>query len=89
MEEELLWRVAAEIPPEWYNGEWVALEKLVGTLIARRGIVRDLIEAFRDSSRNPFPEWDSFKGCVNSFSRVDNPDAEQRVATFGKTRFRF
>jgi hypothetical protein len=46
-----------EIPPEWYGGEWEELEKLARALIARRGTVRELIEAFRISPRRPFPEW--------------------------------
>jgi hypothetical protein len=57
MEEDVVWRLAGEIPPEWYGGEWDELEKLVRTLIARRGVVRELIEAFRVSPRRPFPEW--------------------------------
>ena len=57
MEEDVVWTLAGEIPPEWYGGEWDELEKLVRTLIARRGMVRGLIEAFRVSPRRPFPEW--------------------------------
>jgi len=33
------------------------LEKLVRTLIGRRRVVRELIEAFRVSPRRPFPGW--------------------------------
>ena len=57
MEEDVVWTLAGEIPPEWYGGEWDELEKLVRTLIVRRGLVRELIEAFRVSPRRPFPEW--------------------------------
>lgn len=57
MDEKVLWRLAAEIPPEWYGGQWYELEKLVHILIGRRGLVRELIEAFRVSPRRPFPEW--------------------------------
>ena len=56
MEEDVVWSLAGEIPPEWYGGEWDEFEKLVRTLIARRGLVRELIEAFRVSLRRPFPE---------------------------------
>ena len=52
-----MWTLAGEIPPEWYGGEWDELEKLVRTLIVRRGVVRELIEAFRVSARRPFPGW--------------------------------
>jgi len=57
MEEDVVWRLAGEIPPEWYGGEWDELEKLVRALIGRRGTVRELIAAFRISPRRPFPEW--------------------------------
>ncbi len=59
MGEDVVWSVAEEIPPEWYGGEWDELEKLVRTLIARRGMVRELIEAFRVSARRPFPRWEA------------------------------
>jgi hypothetical protein len=57
MEGDVVWSVAGEIPPEWYGGEWEALEKLVKELIARRELVRGLIEVFRISARRPFPAW--------------------------------
>lgn len=57
MEEDVVWNLAGEIPPEWYSGEWEELETLARTLIARRRTVRELIEAFRISPRRPFPEW--------------------------------
>jgi hypothetical protein len=57
MEEQIVWEMAKEIPPEWYDGEWNSLENLVRHLISRRRVVRSLIGAFRDSVRNPFPEW--------------------------------
>jgi hypothetical protein len=57
MEGDVVWSVAGEIPPEWYGGEWEALEKLVKELIARRELVRGLIEVFRISARRPFPRW--------------------------------
>lgn len=53
----MIWDVASEVPPEWYSGEWDALEKLASTLILRRGLVRELISAFRASPRRPFPAW--------------------------------
>ena len=57
LEEHVLWQLAGGIPPEWYEGEWDELENLVRHLIQRRRMVRDLIEAFRNSVRDPFPEW--------------------------------
>ncbi len=57
MSEDVIWAEAGNIPPEWYGGEWDELEKLVKKLIERRGMVRELVEAFRVSPRRPFPEW--------------------------------
>jgi len=57
IEEDAVWSVTGEIPPEWYGGEWDELEGLGRKLIARRGMVRELIEAFRSSPRRPFPGW--------------------------------
>jgi len=52
-----LWRCARAIPPEWYEYDHPALQALVETLHQRRGMIRDLIAGFRDSSRSPFPNW--------------------------------
>jgi hypothetical protein len=48
--------IADEIPCEWY-GERSDLQRLQDCLLERRSIVRQLIEDFRNSSRNPFPNW--------------------------------
>lgn len=58
-----LWRCAECIPPEWYECDREGLKKLVQTLHERRPKIRDLITAFRDSSRNPFPNWKSPSSC--------------------------
>src|SRR6185503_13682826 len=57
LDPEIVRDVAGGIPPEWIGNDWQALEKLAEEIIARRGKVRDLITAFRNSSRQPFPEW--------------------------------
>jgi hypothetical protein len=57
MDDDVIWRVAGDIPPQWYGGGWEDLEKLVRELMSRREMVRGLIEAFRSSPRRPFPEW--------------------------------
>ncbi len=57
MDEDVIWGVAGEIPPEWYDNDWEALERLVRTLIERRELVRELITAFRVCPRRPFPNW--------------------------------
>lgn len=51
-------QIAADVPPEWY-GEAKDMERLLAELLRRRDIVPKLIENFRSSSRNPFPEWHS------------------------------
>jgi hypothetical protein len=53
-----VWAIAETVPPEWYDGAADVLERLVEQLLERRSRVRDLIAAFRDSSRQPFPNWD-------------------------------
>ncbi len=52
-----LWQMAADIPEEWYEFDSEGLNRLVEKLYKRRAIIRDLIAAFRTSSRNPFPNW--------------------------------
>ncbi len=54
---DALGRIAEEVPPEWYGGDPRTIERLMETLLARRGRVRELITAFRDSAREPFPNW--------------------------------
>jgi hypothetical protein len=52
-----IWRIAAAIPPEWYEGDRAGLHCLVETLNKRRTMIRALITTFRESSRSPFPLW--------------------------------
>ena len=51
-----LLRIARGIPSEWY-GERLDLDCLVDSLFERRRVVRRLIDDFRTSPRNPFPNW--------------------------------
>ncbi len=48
---------AAEIPPEWQGKDADALTRIVEALHRRRSLIPDLITAFRQSSRDPFPNW--------------------------------
>jgi hypothetical protein len=48
---------AEEIPEEWYDQDWRALDRLVRTLADRCTKIRDLLVDFRSSSRHPFPNW--------------------------------
>jgi hypothetical protein len=46
------------MPKEWWDRKFPSeLSRLVETLYQRRSKIRDLITAFRESSRNPFPQW--------------------------------
>jgi hypothetical protein len=57
MDADALWRCAAEIPEEWYEGDRDGLHRLVEALYNRRQSIRQLIATFRKSTRNPFPSW--------------------------------
>jgi hypothetical protein len=48
---------AEDIPPEWYENDHEGLERLIFELDRRRQRVRSLIDEFRKSSRQPFPNW--------------------------------
>ena len=52
-----IWQYANAIPEEWYDGDRPRLERVVEGLSNRRGIIRKLISEFRNSTRNPFPNW--------------------------------
>jgi hypothetical protein len=54
---DTIWAAANDIPPDWYGGDMNALEALVEKLIYRRRRIRELIDDFRRSDRNPFPNW--------------------------------
>ena len=57
IDERVLGEEAAQIPPEWYAGDWDALERLLDRLDARRKRVPELIFSARNSGRDPFPNW--------------------------------
>jgi len=54
---DIVWQAVNQIPAEWYGGDQTEMEALVEKLLARRSRIRELIEAFRDSDRMPFPKW--------------------------------
>jgi len=54
---KMLWEIAETVPPEWYASRLDELERLIEELIKRRSRVRDLIESFRKSTREPFQNW--------------------------------
>ena len=57
MPAEVLWAIAEQVPPEWYGGDTSVIERLMEQLMARRSRVRELILMFRESNREPFPNW--------------------------------
>jgi hypothetical protein len=57
MDAQAIWRRAADIPEEWYEGDRAGLHRLVESLCNRRRIIRWLINVFRESARQPFPNW--------------------------------
>src|SRR5271166_3574181 len=69
--ESSLWPLVDQIPPEWHDSAADELEQLLSTLLARRTRVRDLILSFKNSSRNPFPNWSRLAAfCLSGwFSR--------------------
>jgi hypothetical protein len=52
-----LWQCGSQMPCEWYQGDRSSLSRLIETLHKRRSMIRDLITAFRQHERNPFPNW--------------------------------
>jgi hypothetical protein len=52
-----LGEAASGIPPDWYDKDFDALEKMLAQLERRRKLVPELIRAAWKSSRTPFPNW--------------------------------
>jgi hypothetical protein len=67
---EVIREIAGEIPPQWIGNDWKALENLVEAIVGRRGKVRELLAAFRDSSRRPFPAWQDAAKAATQGSAV-------------------
>ena len=57
MTETAVEEAASEIPPEWYEGDADALERLLEQLLRRRKRVRELVMAAWKSPAQPFPNW--------------------------------
>src|SRR5271157_1752560 len=57
MDAKEIWRLAADIPEDWYEYDKDGLNRLVETLYRRRSIIHKLISEFRRSTRNPSPNW--------------------------------
>lgn len=81
---EKVWEIAETIPPECYEGDAAAIEQLAEKLLERRGRVRDLITGFRESSRQPFPNWgrsaeEMREGLLAGRKWDDSRDWESRI----------
>lgn len=61
---EVIAECADGVPLEWY-GDWQDMSELIDQLFKRRKRVRELISAFRESSREPFPNWKRAALAVN------------------------
>ena len=57
MPAETVWAAASDVPPHWYGGDLAEMELLVDKLLARRSRIRELVEMFGNSDRQPFPKW--------------------------------
>jgi len=80
MDTHSIWRCAAAIPEEWYEGDRDGQERLVETLCHRRQTIRKLIGEFRRSSRNPFPNWgESSADSAMALAAKDRPLEAQRL----------
>lgn len=66
MDADTIWRRAAEIPEEWYEGDREGLDRLVQALHQRRRAIRNLISDFRSSGRNLFPNWRDSPASLDS-----------------------
>jgi hypothetical protein len=57
LDDDMIWKVAGQIPPQWYGSAWDDLEGLVRSLLERKAVLRELIRSFGASPRRPFPAW--------------------------------
>ena len=57
IEETTLEEIYEKIPPEWYDDDADALEKMLEQLLRRRRLVPELIVSAWKSSAQPFPNW--------------------------------
>ena len=57
-----IWNIAQEVPTQWYEQNVKELSRLTELLYQRSLSVCDLVTSFRNSTRNPFPNWTAKKG---------------------------
>ncbi|MGA2571208.1 MAG: HipA family kinase [Terracidiphilus sp.] len=76
---DTVWAAANEIPPDWYGGDPSEMEALAEKLLARRGRIRELIEAFGKSDRRPFPKWGEKERAGENVDRIETRWGTMRV----------
>ena len=55
--ERVIADILREIPSEWYEDDYDAVDKLLAQLYRRRTTVPDLLLAAKNTTRHPFPNW--------------------------------
>lgn len=75
IEPDDLWESAQTIPEEWHGWDNEGLQRLTEALYQRCSKIRRLIESFRTTARNPFPNWKQQEALI--FSRVPEIPAEE------------
>jgi hypothetical protein len=79
MDPTVVWKIAEQVPPEWYGGDIGEMERLVEQLLDRRQQIRSMIDGFRASHRLPFPFWGREASSLNWGARF--PEAEWGTKT--------
>lgn len=57
IDRNVLGEMAKEIPPEWYDFDQDAFDRLLEQLLGRRKLLPELVLSAKNSSRVPFPNW--------------------------------
>jgi hypothetical protein len=77
-----VWAAANDVPPQWYGGDISDMEALVEKLLTRRSRIRELIEAFAKTARDPFPNWGHSAAQLPSqpwSSHLPSANIDQRI----------
>jgi hypothetical protein len=82
MPADTVWAAANDVPPQWYGGDISDMEALVEKLLTRRSRIRELIEAFAKTARDPFPNWGHSAAQLPSqpwSSHLPSANIDQRI----------
>jgi hypothetical protein len=55
--DDVIDRAIRQLPPEWVEDDFEALEKLLEALLRRKKRIAELIQGCRNAPGNPFPRW--------------------------------